>query len=256
MVERENDNDLTAILKAASDPTRRSILTLLAQHGPTRVTDLSRHFEISLNAVSKHIKALESAGLVSRKTEWREHLIELETERLELIDAWFDDLRSIWEIRLESLEKLITEETEMTDQATDLKMETSRKINAPRERVFDAWLNPEMLARFMTPGPDMTVPEAKTDPREGGRFTVVMRAGDQDLPHSGTYRTIDRPNRLAFTWESPMSTVEGSTVTIDFDEVDGGTNVHLTHVRFQSEESRENHQKGWGRILESLASAF
>ncbi len=254
MVERESETDLTAILKAASDPTRRSILTLLAQHGPTRVTDLSRQFEISLNAVSKHIKALESAGLVSRKTEWREHLIELEPERMALIDTWFESLRSIWAMRLETLENLIAEEDEMTDQATELKLETSRVIKAPRERVFDAWLDPEMLAKFMRPGPDMSVPEAKTDPREGGRFVIVMRVGDKDLPHAGTYKTIDRPNRLAFTWESPHSTLENSTVTLDFAEVDGGTDVKLTHVRFPSEESRDNHKSGWGRILQSLAA--
>lgn len=110
MVEREMDTDLTTILKAAADPTRRQVLTLLAQHGPMRVTDLARHFEMSLNSVSKHIKTLESAGLVSRRTEWREHLIELQTERMTLVDTWFKDLRSVWDMRLEKLDKLITKE--------------------------------------------------------------------------------------------------------------------------------------------------
>ncbi len=109
MVERDTDSDLTAILKAAADPTRRSILTLLAQHGPTRVTDLARHFDTSLNSVSKHIKVLEQARLVSRRTEWREHLIELQTERLALIDRWFAKLRSIWALRLEQLDTLMKE---------------------------------------------------------------------------------------------------------------------------------------------------
>lgn len=109
MVERDDTEDLTALLKAAADPTRRSILTLLAQHGPMRVTDLARRYEMSLNSVSKHIKTLESAGLVSRRTEWREHMIELETGRMTLIDRWFKDLRSIWEMRLEKLDTLMTE---------------------------------------------------------------------------------------------------------------------------------------------------
>lgn len=111
MVERESNPDLTAVLKAAADPTRRAILTLLAQHGPTRVTDLARRFDTSLNSVSKHIKTLESAGLVGRRTEWREHLIELKPERIQLVDQWFAELRSIWEIRLEALETLMTKET-------------------------------------------------------------------------------------------------------------------------------------------------
>ncbi|QMU56952.1 MAG: metalloregulator ArsR/SmtB family transcription factor [Boseongicola sp.] len=110
MVERETDIDLTAILKAAADPTRRSILTLLAQHGPMRVTDLAQRYDMSLNSVSKHIKTLENASLVSRRTEWREHLIELKPERLALVDQWFTDLRSIWDMRLEALETLMTKD--------------------------------------------------------------------------------------------------------------------------------------------------
>ena len=107
MVEQDSPH-LTEILKAASDPTRRDILTLLAQNGPTRVTEIAARFEMSLNAVSKHIKVLEGAGLVSRKTLWREHLIEVRMEPLAEIDRWFAGLRSIWDLRLEALATLLT----------------------------------------------------------------------------------------------------------------------------------------------------
>ena len=108
MVERIDADQLSDILKAASDPTRRSILTLLAQHGPMRVTDIHARFDMSLNSVSKHIKVLERAGLVIRRTEWREHLIEVQMAPLSEIDAWFADLRSIWDLRLDALETLIS----------------------------------------------------------------------------------------------------------------------------------------------------
>ncbi|MEO0654169.1 MAG: metalloregulator ArsR/SmtB family transcription factor [Pseudomonadota bacterium] len=111
MVERESPDRLSAILKAASDATRREILTLLVQDGPARVTDLAGRFDISLNAVSKHIKVLEGAGLVSRKTEWREHLIAAELGPIGEIDRWFQNLRSIWDMRLERLDAVLTEET-------------------------------------------------------------------------------------------------------------------------------------------------
>ena len=75
-----------------------------------RVTDLARQYEMSLNSVSKHIKVLEAAHLVTRRTEWREHLIELKPDRMALIDQWFKDLRSIWEMRLDRLETLMTED--------------------------------------------------------------------------------------------------------------------------------------------------
>lgn len=141
----------------------------------------------------------------------------------------------------------------MTTDIKELKLETSRVIAAPREALYDAWLDPAMLARFMRPGENMSVPEATTDPKVGGRFRVVMRAGDNDMPHEGSYVTLDRPNRLEFTWESHASTIEGSTVSIDFDEVEGGTRVSLTHVRFPTEEIRDNHKGGWTSILAALA---
>ncbi len=111
MVERKSETDLTAVMKAAADPTRRAILTLLAQHGPMRVTDLAKQFEMSLNSVSKHIKTLENADLVGRRTDWREHLIELKPDRIRLIDQWFAELRSIWAMRLEALETLMEKDT-------------------------------------------------------------------------------------------------------------------------------------------------
>jgi DNA-binding transcriptional ArsR family regulator len=112
MDEQENDDRLTEILKAASDPTRRAILTILVQEGPARVTDLASRFDMSLNSVSKHIKALERAGLVRRKTEWREHLIAPEMAPLRLIDDWFGQLRSTWEMRLDRLAELVTKEND------------------------------------------------------------------------------------------------------------------------------------------------
>lgn len=111
MVERESDNQLTNIFKAVADPTRRSILAILVQEGPQRVTDLASRFDISLNAVSKHIRVLESAKLVNRKTEWREHLIAADLAVTSAIDDWFRSLRSVWEMRLERLETLIEENT-------------------------------------------------------------------------------------------------------------------------------------------------
>jgi DNA-binding transcriptional ArsR family regulator len=74
-----------------------------------RVTDIHRQFDMSLNSISKHIKVLESAGLVIRRTDWREHLIEVQMDPLSEIDHWFAALRSIWDLRLEALDTLITQ---------------------------------------------------------------------------------------------------------------------------------------------------
>ena len=134
---------------------------------------------------------------------------------------------------------------------TDLSLKVERTIKAPQKDVFNAWLNPDMLRKFMMPAAGMTVPTASNDPQEGGRFEIVMRAGENDIPHAGTYREISPHNRIVFTWESPYS-VDESTVTLTFDPTDDGTHVTLTHVRFADEQTRDNHQGGWVGILETL----
>jgi DNA-binding transcriptional ArsR family regulator len=101
---------LSFTLKAAGDPTRRAILTHLAQEGPARVTDIAARFDISLNAVSKHIMVLEKAGLVTRQTRWREHLIEVQLEPLAEAFRWFQGLRWAWDLRLDALEAHLTKD--------------------------------------------------------------------------------------------------------------------------------------------------
>ena len=109
MVEYKNDKILTEILKAVSDTTRRSLLTELCQQGASRVTDLAVHYDMSLNAISKHIKVLEKAGLVTRRTIGRTHWIEAKIDRVKLVENWFKELKSIWELRLEILEEILEE---------------------------------------------------------------------------------------------------------------------------------------------------
>lgn len=135
---------------------------------------------------------------------------------------------------------------------TDLTVNLNKTVNAPIEKVFDAWLDPGMLTRFILPAPGMPQPDVENDPREGGRFTIVMHVGDDKIPHTGSYLIVDRPNRLVFSWKSPYST-DDSTVTLDFKAVDASTTqVELTHVKFLHEEARSDHEGGWGNILDKL----
>ena len=106
MVECANDKILTELLKAMSDTTRRSLLKQLSQQGPSRVTDLADYYDMSLNAISKHIKVLEKAGLITRNTIGRTHWIEANLKRVNLIENWFRELKSIWELRLEKLDEI------------------------------------------------------------------------------------------------------------------------------------------------------
>ena len=107
MVEYGDDKILTQILKAVSDTTRRSLLTQLCQQGATRVTDLADHYDMSLNAISKHLKVLEKADLVTRRTIGRAHWIEANLKKIGLVEEWFKELKSIRELRLEKLDEII-----------------------------------------------------------------------------------------------------------------------------------------------------
>jgi uncharacterized protein YndB with AHSA1/START domain len=142
-----------------------------------------------------------------------------------------------------------------TEIRRDLSLSVDRVIAAPPEAVFDAWLNPQMLARFMRPGPNMDAPDVTNDAQEGGRFEIIMKAADQEIPHHGTYKKIDPHSQIVFTWESPFSPAE-SEVTLDIRPEGSGSHITLTHVTFYDEEKRDNHAGGWTAILETLAATL
>lgn len=75
-----------------------------------RVGELAARFDMSLNAVSKHIKVLEQNELVRRRTEWREHIIVANLAPLELVSEWIHGLRDNWSVRLEGLAQSLEEE--------------------------------------------------------------------------------------------------------------------------------------------------
>ena len=136
---------------------------------------------------------------------------------------------------------------------TELKVNIEKIINAPIDKVFDAWLDPKMLAKFMRGLPEMTETDVEIDAREGGRFTFTMNLGDEKIPHTGKYLEIRRPDKLVFTWESQYSVVDNSTVTLKFTKIDDHkTNISLTHVKFINEEARSGHEEGWSNVLNAL----
>jgi DNA-binding transcriptional ArsR family regulator len=94
---------LSLTFAALADPTRRAILARLAR-GESSVTELARPFGISLPGISKHLKVLQRAGLVSRSrsAQWRP--CTLEAEPLKDVAGWVDDYRRFWEQRLDRLD--------------------------------------------------------------------------------------------------------------------------------------------------------
>ena len=100
----QTDLDLT--FAALSDPSRREMLRLL-RRGELRVTEIATPFALSLNAVSKHVRALERAGLVRRRVRGRDHFIGLAPAPLHAASDYLEQYRDFWEARLDALEELL-----------------------------------------------------------------------------------------------------------------------------------------------------
>jgi uncharacterized protein YndB with AHSA1/START domain len=135
------------------------------------------------------------------------------------------------------------------------KVVVRREIAAPAQELFDAWLDPASLAVWMRPG-DTLRSAIKVDPRVGGNFEIVMHTPGGAVPHTGTYKEIDRPRRLVFTWNSPYALNNDSLVTVEFRPSRGATEIVLTHEKLPSEEMVAAHTKGWSDILVLIGESF
>lgn len=109
MVELEPPR-LDAVFHALGDPTRRRMLRALADGGARTVGQLAEPFAISLAAASKHIKALESAGLIRREVRGRTHLCRLEPGPLATANEWLRFYERFWTDRLDALDRLLRED--------------------------------------------------------------------------------------------------------------------------------------------------
>jgi len=102
-----SSNQLDSIFGALSDPTRRAIIRRLASEGAT-VTELAEPFAMSLPAISKHLRVLQEAGLVSRTKDGRIRRLQLEVGALEDAIGWLEQNRQFWEIKLAALQEFVT----------------------------------------------------------------------------------------------------------------------------------------------------
>jgi len=99
---------LSAAFGALADPTRRAILARLAL-GETSVTELAEPFRMSMPAVSKHLKVLERAGLITRGREAQWRPCRIEAQALKPVDDWLESYRRMWEQRFDRLEDYLRE---------------------------------------------------------------------------------------------------------------------------------------------------
>jgi DNA-binding transcriptional ArsR family regulator len=103
---------LPVIFGALSDPTRLAIVERLLADGERSVGDLARPFAMSLPAISRHLRVLESVGLIERRTEKQWRYCRARPEAIRMVDDWMARYRRYWDGALDRLQRLLTEEQE------------------------------------------------------------------------------------------------------------------------------------------------
>lgn len=149
----------------------------------------------------------------------------------------------------------------MSASLTDRELVLTRIIDAPREKVFAAWTNPELVKQWFAPKP-WTTPVAELDVRPGGASLIVMRSPEgRDFPNPGIYLDVVKNERLVFTdayvkaWEP--SEKPFMTAIITFEDAGGGKTKYTACVRHWSAADLEAHEKmgfheGWGQCADQL----
>ena len=126
-----------------------------------------------------------------------------------------------------------------------------RRFNAPPEKVFAAWSDPEKMKHWMGPAGTKAV-RAECDPRVGGRYHIkmIMAADEHDV--SGVYREIVPNEKLVFTWAWQSTPERDSLVTVTFKRDGTGTIMTLLHEQFFDEDTRDRHNAGWTGTMDRL----
>ena len=127
-----------------------------------------------------------------------------------------------------------------------------RRFNAPPEKVYAAWTDPEKLARWMGPAGTKSV-QAECDLRVGGRYAIKMIMPDDEHNVSGVYREVVPNEKIVFTWAWRSTPERESLVTVTFKKDGDGTIMTLLHEQFFDEDARDRHNAGWTAIMDRLA---
>ena len=141
------------------------------------------------------------------------------------------------------------------DQAT-LTMKAQALINAsPAEAVFDAWITSNKVRQWFAPGLG-EMSRVLIDARVGGSFVFAQRRGLDEVEHTGSYKEIERPTRLAFTWQV-KNAPHSSLVAIDIAAVENGCEVTLTHhLHPHWADYRDRMEASWKKMLIAMADAL
>jgi uncharacterized protein YndB with AHSA1/START domain len=146
-----------------------------------------------------------------------------------------------------------------TKTAEKTSLAIKRFINAPRERVYRAWTDPEQLKRWFGPENVRTI-NLTADVRVGGKYRWdLLKENGEEWACLGEYLELVPGKKIIFTWkwdDDDDWKPHNSVVTIELADRDGGTELLLTHEQLPSEKSRDRHNEGWNSVLDRLEKFF
>ena len=139
------------------------------------------------------------------------------------------------------------------------RLEISRVIEAPRDRVYAAWTDPEQLKQWFGPE-NVKTRELVADARVGGTFRWdIINSEGEEMTMRGEFRELQPDKKIVFTWQwEDDEDWENhiSIVTVELYDRGGGTELRLTHEQLPNEESRDGHTRGWESALDKLERLF
>jgi uncharacterized protein YndB with AHSA1/START domain len=128
----------------------------------------------------------------------------------------------------------------------------SRTYPASVERVFKAWTDANQLGQWFAPTDDYTT-KANVDLRVGHEYRIaITHKGGNVHTILGTYRLIEPPRKLVYTWRWENGPASDTLVTVDFAPEGEATKVTITHEQFTNSEDRDKHNEGWNGCLNRL----
>jgi uncharacterized protein YndB with AHSA1/START domain/DNA-binding HxlR family transcriptional regulator len=227
---------LDATFMALADPTRRAILAKLAS-GEASVTELAEPFAMTQPAISKHLKVLERAGLISRSHDAQRRPSRLEAKPLAEASQWLENYRRNW--KAENRRSPITPTLQIST-PSDREISITRVFDAPRRLVFGCFTKPELLKRWGLGPREWTLTECEVDLRVGGAWRYVMtRTDGKEMKMDGVFREIVPPERIVQTEKFDQPWYEGEAINTTTFEEDGGKTILTVTLLYGSKEVRD-----------------
>jgi uncharacterized protein YndB with AHSA1/START domain/DNA-binding transcriptional ArsR family regulator len=216
---------LDTTFAALADATRRAILERLAL-GDATVSELAMPFKLSQPTISKHLKVLERAGLISCGRDAQRRPRSLVRKPLEDAGAWLKGYRNPGTLHFAT--------------AGDREIVMKRAFAARRELVFDAFVRPDLLKRWFYGKPGGTLAVCEVAMKAGDSFRYVWRDADgTEMGMRGACLAFVRPDRIVATEQFDVPWYPGEAVgTIEFEEHNGMTVLTQT-IRYGSAAARE-----------------